>query len=229
MSNIFNKPKEEPAEEVINNVQNATESIQIDPSVVSELVEESPVVEETPVITVIGDDYIEINGKRMHHKAFDPSSDHAAHAVERHIEKTQVTAEAPGSPPSGDGNLWVSQEDGSWINAGPMDQFNLGLAADNAPPTATGEMRGFGTSFPETAVKGDMFLRVDQLPSVLYKFNGTNWIEVDKALSDQHAYDDAYIDHLIEKISTGEYDPELLSEAERTSIEQRLNNNPRRV
>jgi hypothetical protein len=46
--------------------------------------------------------------------------------------------------------------------------------------------------------------------------------EVDKALSDQHAYDAAYIDHLIGKISTGEYDPELLSDAERTSIEQRL-------
>ena len=210
MTSLFNKPKEEPVIE--------------EPEVVA-----TPVVKDAPGITIIGNDYIEINGKRMHHKAFDPNSDHAAHAVEKHIEKTQPTAETPSSPPSGDGNLWVSQEDGSWINAGPMDQFNLGLAADNAPPTANGEMRGFGTSFPETSVKGDMFLRVDQLPSVLYKFNGTNWIEVDKALSDQHAYDDAYIDHLIEKISTGEYDPELLSEAERTSIEQRLSNNPRRV
>jgi hypothetical protein len=67
-----------------------------------------------------------------------------------------------------------------------------------------------------------MFLRVDQLPSVLYKFNGLNWIEVDKAFSDQHAYDDDYIDHLIDKISTGEYDPELLSNAERDRIEQKL-------
>jgi len=74
-----------------------------------------------------------------------------------------------------------------------------------------------------------MFLRVDQLPSALYKFNGVSWIEVDKTLSDQHAYDDAYIDHLIEKISTGEYDPELLSNAERDSIERKLNTNPRQV
>ena len=91
-------------------------------------------------------------------------------------------------------------------------------------PEPQAKMRGFGTSFPEDAVKGDMFLRVDQLPSVLYKFNGNLWIEVDKALSDQHAYDEAYIDHLIEKISTGEYDPELLSDAERDSIERRLHN-----
>jgi hypothetical protein len=98
------------------------------------------------------------------------------------------------------------------------------LQADNTPPNATGEMRGFGTAFPPAAIKGDMFLRVDQLPSVLYKFNGNIWIEVDKSLSDQHAYDEAYIDHLIEKISTGEYDSDLLSDAERNSIEQRLNN-----
>jgi hypothetical protein len=50
------------------------------------------------------------------------------------------------------------------------------------------------------------------------------WIEVDKALSDQHAYDDAYIEHLIKKLSTGEYDPDLLSDAERASIEHKLNN-----
>jgi len=97
-----------------------------------------------------------------------------------------------------------------------------GLQADNAPAGHQGQVRGFGTNFPVDAVKGDMFLRVDQLPSVLYKFNGANWIEVDKALSDQHAWDDAYIDHLIEKISSGEYDPDLLSDAERDRIEERL-------
>jgi hypothetical protein len=102
----------------------------------------------------------------------------------------------------------------------PDYQTQLGLTADNVPHS--GEVKGFGTQFPANPGKGDMFLRVDRLPSALYKFNGNIWIEVDKALSDQHAYDAAYIDHLISKISTGEYDPELLSDAERTSIEQRL-------
>jgi hypothetical protein len=102
-------------------------------------------------------------------------------------------------------------------------QTQLGLQADNLPDARTGEVKGFGTVFPKAPKKGDMFLRVDQLPSSLFKFNGNQWIEVDKNQSDQHAYDDAYIDHLIEKISTGEYDPDLLSDAERDSIEQRLN------
>ena len=55
------------------------------------------------------------------------------------------------------------------------------------------------------------------------KYNGLRWIEVDKQLSDQYAYDEQYIEHLIDKVESGEYDPELLSDAERDQIEQRLN------
>ena len=191
---------------------------------------------EEPTVTALNEEYIEVNGKRMHHKVFDPKSTDAAHAFERHTESLQPAPVVEyefldefhepepviESATKNDGNLWLPQPDGSWRNAGPVDQFGLGLAADNSPASATGEMRGFGVSFPQNSSKGDMFLRVDQLPSVLYKFNGTNWIEVDKKLSDQYLYDEAYIDHLIEKIGTGEYDPDLLSDAERESIEKRL-------
>ena len=107
----------------------------------------------------------------------------------------------------------------------PDYQARLGLIADNVT-AQQGEVKGFGIHFPVNAIKGDMFLRVDRLPSALYKFNGTNWIEVDKALSDQHAYDDAYIDHLIAKIGSGEYDLDLLSDAERDRIEFKLKSRP---
>jgi hypothetical protein len=100
------------------------------------------------------------------------------------------------------------------------------LEPDNVPTGARGEVRGFGSSFPTDATKGDMFLRVDRLPSGLYKFNGNMWIEVDKTLSDGHAWDDAYIDHLIAKIGSGEYDPDLLTDAERDRIEDKLKSNP---
>jgi hypothetical protein len=112
-------------------------------------------------------------------------------------------------------------------NAGKISRLpwhESDLIADNGPEGNQGEVKGFGTAFPSNPIKGDMFLRVDQLPSALYKYNGANWIEVDKSLSDQHAYDDAYIDHLIEKISSGEYDPDLLSDAERDRIEEKLSN-----
>ena len=103
------------------------------------------------------------------------------------------------------------------------------LQADNEPGGVQGEVQGFGTQFPNNAKKGDMFLRVDRLPSTLYKFNGANWIEVDKALSDNYAYDAAYIDHLISKIGSGEYDPDLLSDAERDHIETKLRSDPPQV
>ena len=97
----------------------------------------------------------------------------------------------------------------------------IGLEADNEPPQGT--MRGFGSQWPDNPVKGDMFLRVDRLPSALYKYNGKNWIEIDKNLSDQYSYDTAYIDHLINKIDSGEYDPDLLTDAELEQIQQRFN------
>jgi hypothetical protein len=98
---------------------------------------------------------------------------------------------------------------------------DLKLQPDNVAPHV-GNMLGFGTAFPASAIKGDTFLRVDRIPSALYKFNGSRWIEVDKSLSDQYAYDTAYIDHLISKIESGEYDPDLLSTAEQDQIEHRL-------
>jgi hypothetical protein len=112
-----------------------------------------------------------------------------------------------------------------WNNAEFRDRVlgQLEPAADNSPTGTASSVRGFGVAFPEQADKGDMFLRVDRLPSALFKFNGINWIEVDKNLSDAYAYDVAYIDHLIEKIDSGEYDPDLLSDAERDHITDRLN------
>jgi hypothetical protein len=103
----------------------------------------------------------------------------------------------------------------------------LAVEADNLPGTP-GTVTGFGTSFPHLAERGDMFIRTDQLPSVLFKFNGQNWIQADKGSSTSYVYDDAYIDYLISQLANGEYDADLLSEAERDRIEQRLNN-PRNV
>jgi hypothetical protein len=94
------------------------------------------------------------------------------------------------------------------------------LVADNTLPVAANS--GFGISFPASASKGDTFIRVDRLPNQVYKFNGTNWIQVDKQLSDSYTYDEAYIDYLIEKISIGEYDADLLSDSEREQVAIRL-------
>ena len=98
----------------------------------------------------------------------------------------------------------------------------MGLVADNAEGKAS--RSGFGIGFPDNPEKGDTFVRVDIMPSRLYKYNGSDWIMVDKNLSDSYSYDQGYIEHLIDKISTGEYDPDLLSDSERQQVADYLQN-----
>ena len=80
----------------------------------------------------------------------------------------------------------------------------------------------FGNQFPLTPNRGDTFVKTDRMPPQLYKFNGDEWIIIDKNSTDNYTYDTAYIDHLIDKIATGEYDPDLLSDTEREQVAERL-------
>ena len=90
------------------------------------------------------------------------------------------------------------------------------ITTDNS--NKQGSMLGFGTQFPTAPTRGSMFVRVDRMPTALFKFNGRDWIETDKNLSDEFSYDAAYVEHLIAKVDSGEYDPELLNDAERAQI-----------
>ena len=99
--------------------------------------------------------------------------------------------------------------------------YNRPAQADDVATASTGDA-GFGSAFPANPDKSDVFLRIDYLPSRLYKFNGTKWIEIDKSTNDRLAYNQAYIEHLIEKIRSGEYDIDDLNDAERNEINQYL-------
>lgn len=79
---------------------------------------------------------------------------------------------------------------------------------------------GFGTEFPKYAVMGDIFVRVDILPNRVYKFVKEKWIETNKDISDTYLHNPAYINYLIDKIGSGEVDPELLTETEQEMVEQ---------
>jgi len=113
------------------------------------------------------------------------------------------------------------KEERAKLAAGKIQELPwMGLVADNdlgREPTS-----GFGIAYPADPVKGDTYMRVDQMPNVLYKFNGHHWIIVDKNLTDNYTYDDAYIEHLIAKLTSGEYDPDMLSDAEADAIARRV-------
>ena len=80
----------------------------------------------------------------------------------------------------------------------------------------------FGTDFPKLATKGDIFVRVDQLPNRVYKFEGHKWMEINKEQSQSYIFDEEYIKYLVSKIETGEYDVDLLSDKEKAEIEDYL-------
>ena len=99
----------------------------------------------------------------------------------------------------------------------PDYQERIGLKADTESYESNS---GFGTSFPKSPNKGDTFLRVDSLPTKLFKFNGTKWIELDKERSSSYSYNDEYIRYLYQMVETGQYDSELLTDTERDQVEE---------
>ena len=83
---------------------------------------------------------------------------------------------------------------------------------------------GFGGKFPDYAGTGDIFVRTDALPNRVFKFVGSKWIEINKDTSDSYLYNNGYIRYLIDKIGTGEIDPEILTTAEQEAIESFIKN-----
>ena len=101
-------------------------------------------------------------------------------------------------------------------NALKAQHPDLFLQADTGARQAS---TSFGTAFPMIAVKGDIFVRVDQMPNRVFKFEGKDWMEIDKESTDSYTFDEEYIKYIIAQIKTGEYDIDLLSEAERHQVE----------
>ena len=109
-------------------------------------------------------------------------------------------------------------------NRGVMN-VHLLAEADNGPELGKPSNTNFGTEFPTNPERGDVYLRVDNLPNRLYKFNGNKWIEVDRSHIDVYAYDELYIKHLIDQIEQGQYDPETLTDLEREQIAEYIKKN----
>jgi len=112
---------------------------------------------------------------------------------------------------------YVLTSDGKHIRKEALKEMRPDLfiiKADDANQINT----NFGIQFPKLSNKGDVFVRVDILPNKVYKFDGSKWMEINKESSDSYLYDQAYIQFLISKIDSGEYDVDLLSDNEKSQI-----------
>ena len=97
---------------------------------------------------------------------------------------------------------------------------DLFLRADTSNQIST----NFGTTFPKMAFKGDIFVRVDVLPNRVFKFDGKKWLEQNKTMT-QSYLDKDYIEFLISKVDSGEYDLDVLSDTEKAEVEAYLKGN----
>jgi hypothetical protein len=80
----------------------------------------------------------------------------------------------------------------------------------------------FGNAFPKYSRVGDIYIRTDAMPHIVYKFNGKKWIEVDKTQNTSYVQYIPYLQLLIQKCESGEYDADYLTDAEREEIENHL-------
>jgi hypothetical protein len=128
------------------------------------------------------------------------------------FEELNATEEPYGK--SGDG--YVTYEGKSMHSRVLRDlRPDLNITVDDATPQPKTD---FGTNFPKLAHLGDTFVRVDVIPNRMFKFNGTKWVETKRENTDVHLSNDEYLRHLIEKIGTGEYDPEHLAPNEQDAV-----------
>jgi hypothetical protein len=82
------------------------------------------------------------------------------------------------------------------------------------------KINNFGSAFPKYADKNEIFIRIDLLPTRVFKFNGNIWEEIEKS---NKVLNMEYIKFLISKIDCGEYDISLISDEEKNLITEYLN------
>ena len=104
-------------------------------------------------------------------------------------------------------------------------ELQLAASADNQLAGKKLAPATFGITFPRRPERGEMFLHVATLPSKLYKFNGADWIVVDKNVNDSYTYNVKYLKFLVEKIEQGQISLDDLTEIEQEKIAEYLKKN----
>ena len=192
------------------------EEVSVENDQVSEPVPE-PVLDEPEVITNDPELQAKIDETKQAFKEYEGNK------VEEEVEEGPRVSQGVTYEKVRDSEYYIDP-DGKQIHENAIKEMHpeLFLQADTGARQAG---TSFGTTFPLIAVKGDIFVRVDQMPNRVFKFEGKDWMEIDKESSDSYTFDEEYIKYIIAQIKTGEYDIDLLSEAERYQVEVYLTKN----
>lgn len=80
----------------------------------------------------------------------------------------------------------------------------------------------FSPVFPKEAVNGEYCIRIDKNPHAVYRFIGTEWIEIDKNQNTVYLKNRDYVLYLIKKLEREEYSVDNLTVAEQAEISNLL-------
>ena len=64
-------------------------------------------------------------------------------------------------------------------------------------------------------------MRVDTLPNKLFRYTGTNWMQLDKEITDTYLNDE-YVEHLTDQVTQGYTDIFDLTEQEQEEVENAI-------
>lgn len=84
----------------------------------------------------------------------------------------------------------------------------------------------FGPEFAPAQRKGDTHVLTRNIPHSLYKWNGNAWIAIDKTVNHSYTNNKAYVSYLIDKLNSGEYDQDYLTDSEREQVVIQLSQGP---
>ncbi len=187
------------------------EEVSVENDQVSEPVPE-PVLEEPEVITEDPELQAKIDETKQAFKEYEGNK------VEEEVEEEAPRVSQGVTYEKVRDSDYYIDPDGKQIHENAIKEMHpeLQLQEDSGARQAG---TSFGTTFPLIAVKGDIFVRVDQMPNRVFKFEGKDWMEIDKESTDSYTFDEEYIKYIIAQIKTGEYDIDLLSESERYQVE----------
>jgi hypothetical protein len=137
--------------------------------------------------------------------------------IEPEIQTSNVTIEKVMYDPNTVGYINFEGKQTS-IESLKTSHPHLILPADGRIPNKF----NFGGEFPREALTGDLYMRSDARPHRLFKFNGMEWIHVNKEMNTSYLQSDEYVQHLIDLLNGNQYLPEMLTDDEDEAIREFL-------
>lgn len=195
---------------------------QIKDSVIENIPEEKPKQDSSPVGWMFG--ALPVTEKKLKRTKKNLKKVDATETIE--VPAVSTSPERPGDYVETDVSTVVRSGDGYVTYNGKhmSEQVFRDMEPKLFDESTKQISNGFGTSFPSIAETGDMYARIDVVPNKVFKFNGRKWIEINKETTSSYLDNNGYLQFLVNKISSGEYDVDSLTDAEQDAIKTYVSN-----